>query len=246
MTIPAPSPMTKPSRALSHGRLARVGSSLRVVIARAAQNDAMPSGHSAASVPPATITSAWPERMRTIASPIALAAVAHAVATADAGPRRPYLIDTFPLAALTISRGTVNGLTRPGPRSASVRADSSSVSIPPMPLPMSTPHRVGSADAKSMPESSTAPFAAAMAKSAKRSSRLASRLSMPCRVGSNAAHSPPMRVANPSVGQRVTGPMPLTPAQTFSHSADAVSPSDVMTPRPVMATLRCMGVVGGW
>ena len=43
-----------------------------------------------------------------------VAAVAQAVATAVLGPCRPKRIETLPLAALTISLGTVNGLTRPG------------------------------------------------------------------------------------------------------------------------------------
>ena len=51
------------------------------------------------------------------ASPMALEPVAQAVATAVFGPCRPNRIETLPLAALTISLGTVNGLTRATPRS---------------------------------------------------------------------------------------------------------------------------------
>ena len=50
------------------------------------------------------------------ASPMALEPVAQAVATAVLGPLRWKRIETFPLAALAIRRGTVNGLTRLTPR----------------------------------------------------------------------------------------------------------------------------------
>ena len=59
--MPAPSPSRKPSRPLSNGREARSGSSLRVDSARIAENAAMFSGRIAASVPPATTTSARPD-----------------------------------------------------------------------------------------------------------------------------------------------------------------------------------------
>jgi len=79
--------------------------------------------------------------MNRVASPMACEPVAHAVATAVLGPRMPNRIDTFPDAALTINRGTVNGLTRPTPRESRIFFCSSSVSIPPIPLPMITPQR---------------------------------------------------------------------------------------------------------
>ena len=50
---PAPSPMTKPSRPLSHGRDAPVGSSLREESARHAMKPPRPERVHAASVPPA-------------------------------------------------------------------------------------------------------------------------------------------------------------------------------------------------
>ena len=58
--MPAPSPITKPSRWASKGREARWGSSLRVESARMEQNPAVPRGVIAASLPPAIITSASP------------------------------------------------------------------------------------------------------------------------------------------------------------------------------------------
>jgi len=93
--MPAPSPMTKPSRALSQGREARCGSSLKPVeSARAAAKPAMPMRHTAASVPPATITSASSHMMMRAASPMACAPVEQAVTTAWLGPRKPKRIET--------------------------------------------------------------------------------------------------------------------------------------------------------
>ena len=46
---------------------------------------------------------------------MALVALAQAVATAEFGPRRPYWIETWPLAALTISLGIVKAETLSGP-----------------------------------------------------------------------------------------------------------------------------------
>ena len=67
--IPAPSPITNPSRPLSKGRLARVGSSLRAVDSACAElNPAMATGVTLASVPPQIIASTLPNRMRFTAS----------------------------------------------------------------------------------------------------------------------------------------------------------------------------------
>ncbi len=85
------------------------------------------------------------------ASPMALAALAHAVATAVLGPCKPYWIDRYPLAALTIIFGTRNADTRSGPFSSS-RCNCSSISCkPPMPEPIMTPQRNGSSLEKSKP-----------------------------------------------------------------------------------------------
>ena len=65
-TIPAPSPSTKPSRPLSNGREARSGSSLRSDSARMAANAPMFSSMIAASVPPASTTSARPDLIMSI------------------------------------------------------------------------------------------------------------------------------------------------------------------------------------
>ena len=117
--MPAPSPMTKPSRSLSNGRLARVGSSLRVERARALPKPARAMGLIVASVPPVTMTSASPARSRRSDSPMACAPDAHAEVVEKLGPRRPNWMDTCPGAMSRIIIGMKNGLTRPGPFSIS-------------------------------------------------------------------------------------------------------------------------------
>ena len=87
--MPAPSPMTKPSRSLSKGRLARVGSSLRVESARMAANPPTAMEVTAASLPPAIMASASPCRIMRTESPMELALVAQAVAVAEMGPCAP-------------------------------------------------------------------------------------------------------------------------------------------------------------
>ena len=88
--MPAPSPITNPSRSLSHGREAAGGLSLKAVdSARAAANPATPMRHIAASVPPATMTSASPSWMSRVASPMACAPVEQAVTTEWFGPLKP-------------------------------------------------------------------------------------------------------------------------------------------------------------
>ena len=116
--MPAPSPITKPSRSRSHGREARIGWSLKPVdMARAAQKPAMPRRHTAASAPPATMTSASSSMIRRAASPIACAPVEQAVTTEWFGPLKPYRIETWPEASLISADGMKNGETRRGPRS---------------------------------------------------------------------------------------------------------------------------------
>src|SRR6266480_7658769 len=69
ITTAAPSPITKPSRSRSNGRLAVLGSSLRSDSAFMFAKLASARGVIAASEPPATITSAWFVRIRSKASP---------------------------------------------------------------------------------------------------------------------------------------------------------------------------------
>lgn len=63
-----------------------------------------------ASVPPATMTSASPWRIRLKASPIASAPAAHAVAAARLGPWKSCRMLTAPAGELARIRVTRNGL----------------------------------------------------------------------------------------------------------------------------------------
>ena len=150
---------------MSHGRDAAGGWSLKPVdSAREAQNPAMPSSHTAASAPPATITSASPHMISRAASPIACTPVAQAVTTEWFGPLKPYLIDTWPDARLISAEGMKNGDSRRA-RPSCTRIDASKiVSSPPMPEPIITPVAQRSSSVSGVqPESSTASVAATMA-----------------------------------------------------------------------------------
>ena len=109
-----------------------------------------------------------------MASPMALEALAQAVTTAAFGPRSPKWIETWPLAALTISLGMVKAETLSGPLSSSRVCWTSISSSPPMPEPIITPQRRTFSFEKLRPESRMASIAATMANWVKRSSRLAS------------------------------------------------------------------------
>jgi hypothetical protein len=86
--------MTKPSRSFSNGRLAPLGSSLRVDSARIAAKPPTPIGVIAASEPPAIITSASWRLMISNASPIACADAEQAVQVAEFGPLAPNRMET--------------------------------------------------------------------------------------------------------------------------------------------------------
>ena len=82
MSVPEPSPRTKPSRSLSNGRLARLGSSLNDdVTACSTENPDRASGATAASAPPVTIMSTVPSLTHRYDSPMASLADAHADTT---------------------------------------------------------------------------------------------------------------------------------------------------------------------
>ena len=163
--------MTKPSRPSSQGREAACGLSLKAVeSARAAQKPAMPISHTAASAPPATMTSASPSAIRRAASPTACTPVAQAVTTAWFGPLKPYLIETWPEARLIRAEGMKKGeMRRDLPATASAEA-SWIASRPPMPEPIITPVRQRSSSSSgAQPESVTASAAATSASCMKRS-----------------------------------------------------------------------------
>ena len=92
--IPAPSPMTKPSRSRSNGREAFVGSSLRVESALRALKPLTPIGVMVASLPPASIAVACPSWIQRAAEPMQWLPVAQAVTTLSLGPFRPNCIET--------------------------------------------------------------------------------------------------------------------------------------------------------
>ena len=102
---------------------------------------ASPIGVSAASLPPVTITSASPCWMARSAHPIELPALAQAVATAKFGPLMPYMLETWPLAELTISFGIVKGETFSIPLVSRRSCCDSNSDRPPMPEPITTPQR---------------------------------------------------------------------------------------------------------
>src|SRR5512135_671015 len=235
--MPAPSARTNPSRSRSKGRLARWGSSLRVERARIEANPPRPMWVIAASLPPVIITSACPSWMILKASPIALAAEAQAVATAVFGPRRPHLIETWPLAALTISFGIVNGLIRDGPFCIIAACWVSNSFRPPIPEPMITPQACGGKVSNSIPASSTAAVLAAKANCANRS-RWRASLAPNRATGSQSRTWPPNWTLKSVVSKRVNGPTPLWPAQSADQNWSSVSPRAVTTPMPVMTTRR--------
>ena len=140
-TAPAPSASTKPSRSRSQGRLAAVGSSLRVESARAAAKPPMPSGVEPFSAPPATITSAVPSWICWAAKPMLWVPVVQAVTVAKLGPLKPYMMARLPAIMLMMVLGTKNGDSLRGPESISFWWFSSMLVNPPMPEPMATPMR---------------------------------------------------------------------------------------------------------
>src|SRR6266853_1971741 len=173
------------------------------------------------------------------ASPIAFDAEAHAVATAQFGPRRPHITEILPLAALTISLGIMNGETRLGPRSKSVQCCSSISLRPPIPLPVTTPYRYASPLEKSMPDCLIAFTAPYTANWQKRSSRLTSRTGMQS-VGSKSLISPPKRTLNSEQSNRSRRLTPLLPAQSLSQNSEISKPNAVTTDMPVTTTRLVM------
>src|SRR5215218_4675693 len=232
---PAPSPSTKPSRSRSNGRLERAGSSLRVESARMAAKPPMPIAQTAASDPPAIITSAAPRRMISEASPTACAEAVHAVHVAEFGPCAPKRIETCPDARLMIAEGMKNGEMRRGPPSSSALCSRSIVVKPPMPDAMNTPTRGAMSGVTFSPESSIANCDAAMANWMKMSIFLTSFFSTNC-SGSKAFTSAAKRVEKAAASNRVIGPMPLRPARSDSQVASVPMPTDDTRPIPVTTT----------
>ena len=212
-----------------------MGSSL-VQRAVRAEKPAMPMGVMAASVPPASITSASPYWMERMASPMEWVPVAQAVTTLMHLPFIPYWIATFPAAMLLIMMGTIRGFTRLGPFSSSFLHPRSISCRDPIPEPMLTPTRKGSSCSMLRPDWARAWLAAATANWEKRSMRRAVLLSIYA-LGSKSFTSAASLHLKSAASKQVMGPIPtslfLIPFQKLSTSF----PMGVMTPRPVTTTL---------
>ena len=87
--MPAPSPMTKPSRSAEKGRLAVSGESLRLERAVSRLKPVTPKGWIIVCAPPESITSASPRASTAQASPMACVLAAQAVRQLLAGPIAP-------------------------------------------------------------------------------------------------------------------------------------------------------------
>src|SRR5579863_7461853 len=107
--IPAPSPITNPSRSRSNGRLARAGSWLRVESARIDANPPTHIGVIEASEPPQTMTSASQRAIILKESPAACVLDEHAVQVAEFGPLAPHRMETKPDAKLAMVAGMKKG-----------------------------------------------------------------------------------------------------------------------------------------
>ena len=118
----------------------RCGSTSRASTAK----PAIGSGWMTASVPPATTTSARPDRMMSSAQAIASAPVAQALAGECTPALAPSSRPTQAAGPFGISIGTVCGLTRRGPDASRMSSWLSRVCAPPMPLPTTTASRSGS------------------------------------------------------------------------------------------------------
>ena len=138
--IPAPSPITNPSRSLSNGREAVVGSSFGDK-AVSTSKPAIPISLIVASAPPAKQASNSPLRILTNASPIALVALAQAVTISKLIPRAPTFIEMFAAPIFPMVKGTNNGFTRFGPFSIMRWMPVWIANKPPIPDPTRTPTR---------------------------------------------------------------------------------------------------------
>src|SRR5208337_796515 len=233
--MPAPSPITKPSRSLSQGRLARAGSSLRVESARMAANPPTPMGVMAASEPPAIITSAsWCWMMRK-ESPIEWALVVQAVAVASFGPLAPNLMETCPAARLTMAAGMKKGEILRGPPSRSAVCSRSITSNPPMPEPICTPTFSAFSGVTWSRDIFIASSEAAIAKWMKRPIFFTSFFSMKSK-GSKLRTSAAIWQAKAEASNPVMRSTPLLPASRACHTASVVLPTEQIRPMPVMTT----------
>ena len=203
----------------------------------------MTTGWSVASVPPASARSASPRRIASYASPIACPAVAHALTGPNDGPCALTWIATSPAAMFPMAPGIKNGETRPAPFAAKLSACSKSVVAPPSPEPMmvAVPSACASLSRAGSPAELSASSDAAIAKWAKRSSRLicfASRMS----EGSKFGTCPPKSTSCPVRSSPSSRRMPERPARRPLQSASTPRPSGDTAPIPVTTT-RCASLI---
>jgi hypothetical protein len=115
-------------------------------------------------------TSARPDRIMCIASPIACAEDAHALATTKAGPWTPNSIAIWLAGAEIIEVGIDCGWTLAMPRANSRWKPASTVAVPPLPQPSTIAVRSASTGSPNSAASSTASNAATIASVDSRSS----------------------------------------------------------------------------
>ncbi len=201
------------------------------------------SGWMAASAPPATTTSALPERISSMPCSRASVPEAQAETGVWAPARAPRSRLTAAAAPLGISIGTVMGSTRRGPFSRSVSQASSSVHTPPMPVAKATANRSWSTSV--MPESFQASRAAITANWLEGSSRLASTRVSTSEAGvdTRAAKWTGSWYFSTHSSPRVWAPD--RPMRAFFHIVGTSPPMGVVAPSPVMTTLRAMVLLSG-
>ncbi|CAB4658017.1 unannotated protein [freshwater metagenome] len=136
---PEPSASTKPLRSRSKGR-DMLSDDIAVMLVK----PAMQVGVMTASEEPVTMASHRPDTMSRYALPTDCVPAAQAVQVFSHGPCHPYFMEIAAEAALAMSIGTINGLTRRAPLCSLTSTCSSRVVSPPMPVPIQTPLRVGS------------------------------------------------------------------------------------------------------
>src|SRR6266540_3166957 len=174
-------------------------------------------------------------RIMRLPSPIACAPDAHADTMQKFGPIRPNAIAMWPAAALAMSAGTMNGLTRPGPLSSNTLCWFNSHSIPPMLVANTTPPR--SALISGFPASSQASLADAIEKWTNRSVRRASFTSSHVET-SNPSTSPANFTGRSEGSNLVILRIPLRPEVAPAQKSSTPMPIGVTGPMPVITTLR--------
>src|SRR3954453_20095195 len=239
ISTPAPSPSTKPLRATSQGRETAVGSppSGPLAVFESAimfANAAIGSGWIAASVPPATTTSARPSRIWSSPRAIASLPEAHAETGVMTAARAPTYRLMFAAGALGISIGTASGDTRRGPLVIRLSYPSRSVVTPPMPEAIATPSRSRSRSAPSRPACFQASIAATIANCELRSRRRALTRSSTS-VGSTAIR-PAILTGISSAQSSVRNRTPERPLTRASQVLGTSPPTGGVGPRPVTTT----------